>query len=116
MIADMGEYWEKLSGLPIPLGTIVVNRSVPHDIALKVNRIVRRSLDFAYRDSVASYEFVSQNAREMDRDVMNNHIKLYVNEFTSDLGPEGRRAISKLFEVAQKEYVIPEIPEKIFLT
>jgi len=116
LIADMGEYWEKLSGLPIPLGTIVINRSVPRDIALKVNRIVRRSLEYAYRDSVASYEFVAQHAREMDRDVMNNHIKLYVNEFTSDLGKEGRKAILKLFEIAQKESVIPDIPEKIFLT
>jgi 1,4-dihydroxy-6-naphthoate synthase len=115
-IADMGEYWEKLTGLPIPLGTIVVKRSVPEDVALKVNRIVKRSLDYAYRDSVASYEFVAGNAREMDRDVMNNHIKLYVNEFTSQLGEEGRRAITKLYEVARERNVIPEMPERIFLT
>ncbi|HVN58600.1 MAG TPA: 1,4-dihydroxy-6-naphthoate synthase [Bacteroidales bacterium] len=116
LIADMGEYWEKASGLPIPLGTIVINRSVPEEIALKVNRIVRRSLDYAYRDSVASYEFVAGNAREMDRDVMNNHIKLFVNEFTSELGPEGRKAIVKLFEVARQEGVIPSMPDRIFLT
>ena len=115
-IADMGEFWEKLSGLPIPLGTIVINRSVPEDIALKVNRIVRRSLDYAYRDSVASYEFVAGNAREMDRDVMNNHIKLFVNEFTSDLGEEGRKAITRLYDVAQAERVIPQMPQRIFLT
>jgi 1,4-dihydroxy-6-naphthoate synthase len=115
-IADMGEYWESVSGLPIPLGTIVINRSVPEEIALKVNRIVRRSLDYAYRDSVASYEFVAGNAREMDRDVMNNHIKLYVNEFTSDLGVEGKKAITKLFEVAREENVIPDLPGRIFLT
>jgi 1,4-dihydroxy-6-naphthoate synthase len=115
-IADMGEYWEKLTGLPIPLGTIVINRSVPEDVALKVNRILKRSLDYAYRDSVASFEFVAGNAREMDRDVMNNHIKLFVNEFTSELGQEGRRAIIKLYEIAQEEKVVPEMPERIFLT
>jgi 1,4-dihydroxy-6-naphthoate synthase len=115
-IADMGEYWEKLTGLPIPLGTIVIKRSVPEDIALKVNRILKRSLDYAYRDSVASYEFVAGNAREMDRDVMNNHIKLFVNEFTSKLGEVGRRAIIKLYEVARERNVIPEMPERIFLT
>jgi 1,4-dihydroxy-6-naphthoate synthase len=115
-IADMGEYWEKLTNLPIPLGTIVINRSVPEDVALKVNRILKRSLAYAYRDSVASYEFVAANAREMDRDVMNNHIKLFVNEFTSELGQEGRRAIKKLFEVAHKKNVIPEMPDRIFLT
>lgn len=115
-IADLGEYWEKLTDLPIPLGTIVINRSVPDDVALKVNRIVKRSLDYAYRDSVASYEFVARHAREMDRDVMNNHIKLYVNEFTSELGEEGRKAIKKLFEIAQNKNVIPEMPDRIFLT
>jgi 1,4-dihydroxy-6-naphthoate synthase len=115
-IADMGEYWEKLTGLPIPLGTIVIKRSVPEDIALKVNRILKRSLDFAYRDSVASYEFVASNAREMDRDVMNNHIKLYVNEFTSQLGEEGRRAVTRLFAIARERNVIPDLPERIFLT
>jgi 1,4-dihydroxy-6-naphthoate synthase len=115
-IADMGEYWEKLTGMPIPLGTIVINRSVPEDVALKVNRILKRSLNYAYRDSVASYEFVAGNAREMDRDVMNNHIKLFVNEFTSDLGQEGRNAIMKLYEIAQKVKVVPEMPARIFLT
>ena len=57
-IADMGEYWEKLTGLPIPLGAIVINRNIPEDIALKVNRILRRSLEYAYKDSFASYDFV----------------------------------------------------------
>ena len=115
-IADMGEYWEKLTNLPIPLGTVVINRSVPENVALKVNRILRRSLDYAYRDSQASYEFVVRNAQEMDRTVMNNHIKLFVNEFTMKLGSEGRTAIERLFSVARGVNVIPELPQRIFLT
>jgi 1,4-dihydroxy-6-naphthoate synthase len=115
-IADMGEYWENLTDMPIPLGAIVINRSVPNDIALKVNRIVRRSLEFAYKDSSASYDFVSRHAQEMDRNVMNNHIKLFVNSFTLDLGPEGRAAILKLLGLAAERKVIPVLPEKIFLT
>jgi 1,4-dihydroxy-6-naphthoate synthase len=115
-IADMGEYWEKLTGLPIPLGAIVINRSVPEDIALKVNRILKNSLDYAYRDAIASYDFVAGNAKEMDSDVMNNHIKLFVNEFTADLGVEGRAAIENLFSIAHKKGVIPALPEQIFLT
>jgi len=116
MIADMGEFWEKLTNLPIPLGTIVINRSVKEEIALKVNRILKRSLEYAYRDSMASYDFVAGNAREMDSDVMNNHIKLYVNEFTADLGQEGRQAVESLFRIAYDKGVIPELPERIFLT
>jgi len=115
-IADMGEYWEKLTGLPIPLGGIVINRNIPHDIALKVNRILRRSLEYAYKDSFASYDFVSSNAKEMDSTVMNNHIKLYVNEFTIHLGSKGRRAINELFRIASEKGVIHSLHLRIFLT
>jgi 1,4-dihydroxy-6-naphthoate synthase len=115
-IADMGEYWEKLTDLPIPLGAIVINRSVPEDIALKVNRILRRSLEYAYKDSIASFDFVVKNAKEMNKNVMNNHIKLFVNDFTLELGKEGRTAIEKLFSIANELKVIPEMPQRLFLT
>lgn len=115
-IEDMGEYWQHRTGMPIPLGAIVINRKIPEEIALKVNRIVRRSLEYAYHDSFACYDFVSKNAKEMDSTVMNNHIKLYVNEFSLDLGKKGREAISMLFEIASKKGVIPQLPAKIFLT
>jgi 1,4-dihydroxy-6-naphthoate synthase len=114
--ADMGEYWERLTGLPIPLGSIVIKRTIPEDIALKVNRVLKRSIEYAYMDSLASYDFVSNNAREMDSTVMNNHIKLFVNEFTTNLGVDGRKAIETLFSIARERGVIPELPEKIFLT
>jgi 1,4-dihydroxy-6-naphthoate synthase len=115
-IADMGEFWEKLTGLPIPLGAIVIKRKIPQDIALKVNRIIRRSLEYAYRDSFASYRFVSENASDMDSTVMNNHIKLYVNEFTLDLGTRGKEAINEMFRLAGEKKVVPALPERIFLT
>jgi 1,4-dihydroxy-6-naphthoate synthase len=112
----MGEYWEGLTGLPIPLGAIVIKRDIPDDIAQKVNRIVRRSLEYAYKDSFASYDFVSGNAREMDSTVMNNHIKLFVNEYTLNLGNRGREAIVELFRIAVEKGVIPLLPGRIFLT
>jgi 1,4-dihydroxy-6-naphthoate synthase len=115
-LADMGEYWETLTGLPIPLGAIVINRNIPDDIAQKVNRVLRRSLEYAYKDSFASYDFVAGNAREMDSTIMNNHIKLFVNEYTLVLGPTGREAILELFRIAGDKGVIPALPERIFLT
>jgi len=115
-IADMGEFWEKLTGLPIPLGAIVVNRKIPDDIAQKVNRVLRRSLEYAYKDSFASYGFVVSHASEMDSTVMNNHIKLYVNEFTLSLGDKGREAINELFRIAGEKGIIPTLPDRIFLT
>lgn len=115
-IADMGEYWEKLTGLPIPLGTIVINRRIPTEMALKVNRIINRSLEYAYNDSLASYDFILSNAQEMESTVMNKHIKLFVNKFTSNLGRDGKKAISELYRIAREKMIVPELPEEIFLT
>jgi 1,4-dihydroxy-6-naphthoate synthase len=115
-IADMGEYWEKLTGLPIPLGTIVINRRIPTNIAMKVNRIIKRSLEYAYNDSLASYDFVRENAQEMDSAVMNKHIKMFVNKYALNLGREGKMAISELLRVSEEKGIIPELPHQIFLT
>ena len=115
-IADMGDYWEKLTGHPIPLGTIVINRRIPAEIALKVNRIIKRSLEYAYHDSLASFDFVVANAKEMDSTVMNNHIKLFVNKFTLNLGKDGKKAIRELYRIAGEKGIIPAMPEQIFLT
>jgi 1,4-dihydroxy-6-naphthoate synthase len=113
-IADLGEYWEKLTNLPVPLGTIVINRRIPAATAMKVNRIIRRSLDYAYRDPEASYDFIRENAKDMESQVVNNHIKLFVNNYTLNLGTEGKNAISELFRVAGEKGILPEMPEKIF--
>ncbi|MFO7575268.1 MAG: 1,4-dihydroxy-6-naphthoate synthase [Bacteroidales bacterium] len=114
-IADMGDFWGRLTGLPVPLGAIVVTRSIDEEIALRVNRVLRRSLEYAYSDALASYPFVAGNAREMDSEVMNSHIKLYVNDFTLSLGEEGKTAITTLFDIASEKGVIPSLPEKIFI-
>jgi 1,4-dihydroxy-6-naphthoate synthase len=114
-IADMGEYWENLTGLPIPLGTIVINRNIPVEIARKVNRVIRRSLEYAYDDSFASYDFVAGNAKEMNSTVMNKHIKLFVNEFSINLGNKGKKAINELYRISLEKKIIPELPENIFL-
>jgi 1,4-dihydroxy-6-naphthoate synthase len=115
-IADMGTYWEKMTHLPIPLGVIIINKRIPKDIALKFNRILRRSIEFAWANSQASYDFVSSNAREMDSTVMNSHIRLFVNEFSLNLGTEGRKALTELYRIAHERGITPEVPDSIFLT
>jgi 1,4-dihydroxy-6-naphthoate synthase len=114
-IADLGEFWESLTGLPIPLGSIVIHRRIPEVIAVKFNRVLRRSIEYAGENSLASYDFVAANAREMDSSVMNNHIRLFVNDFTVQLGSEGREALTELFKIAHEKGVIPEVPQNIFL-
>jgi 1,4-dihydroxy-6-naphthoate synthase len=115
-IADMGEYWEKMTGLPVPLGVIIINRKIPLKIALKFNRILKRSIEFAQENSLASYDFVASNAREMESSVMNSHIRLFVNEFSLHLGTEGRKALSELFRVGHEKGITPLVQDAIFLT
>ncbi|HAX93328.1 MAG TPA: 1,4-dihydroxy-6-naphthoate synthase [Bacteroidales bacterium] len=114
-IADMGEFWEKLTGLPVPLGFIVINRRIPRDIALKFNRILRKSIEFARENSSEQQDFVTSHAREIEKSVISRHIDLYVNDFTLTLGPVGRKAVSELYRIAAEKGVIPELPESIFL-
>jgi len=114
-LADTGDYWERLTGLPVPLGAIVVKRNLDRDVALAVNRILAASIDYAYTDSLASYHFVSSNAKEMESNVMNSHIRLYVNEFTRQLGIDGKAAVNRFFEIAHERGAIPELPPQIFL-
>jgi len=113
-VVDLGEFWETKTGLAIPLRGIVVNRKFPAEIQRKIDRIMKRSIEFALENPKASYPFVKHHAQEMDDTVMESHLKLYVNDFTSDLGKEGRKAVKMLFSEATKLGVIPKIREDIF--
>ena len=114
-LADTGENWERLTGLPVPLGAIVIRRDLDPEVALAVNRILYESIEYAYTDSLASYHFVSSNAKEMESEVMNSHIRLYVNEFTRHLGIDGKAAVRRFYEIAKEKGAIPALPERIFL-
>jgi len=115
-IADMGEFWERLTGLPVPLGTIIIHRRIPEDIALKFNRILRRSIEYARENELESYDFVASHAREMDSSVINCHIGLFVNDFSLMLGSVGRKALAELFRIAHERGITPAVPDRIFLT
>jgi 1,4-dihydroxy-6-naphthoate synthase len=114
-IIDLGEYWETLTGKPIPLGGIVVNRKLSGNIRKKINRVMKRSVEFAFANPNASYPFVKQYAQEMDDEVMRSHIELYVNDFTRDLGTEGRTSIETLYSEAIKHGVIQKIGQDLFV-
>ncbi|MGI6324276.1 MAG: 1,4-dihydroxy-6-naphthoate synthase [Bacteroidales bacterium] len=113
-LADLGEFWEGMTGLPVPLGMIVINRRIPEETALAVSRIIQRSVEFAFEDPATSRDFVSENAREMEGEVMRKHIELYVNKFTINLGHEGRKAIAELYRIASDKGIIPAMPERLF--
>ncbi len=115
-VIDLGEYWEEKTGLPIPLGGIAVNRKLDKEIQLKLNRVLKRSVGFAFENPKSAYPFIKQYAQEMDEDVMYKHIELYVNDFTKDLGLDGRNAIKVLYEKAISLGILPQMDQQIFLT
>ena len=114
-IIDLGEYWEGRTGAPIPLGGIVMRRSLPEEIQQRMNRVMRRSVEYAFAHPDASMPFVREHAQEMSPDVMRQHIDLYVNEYSVDLGADGRRAVETLFQHATAAGVIPAPREALFL-
>jgi 1,4-dihydroxy-6-naphthoate synthase len=114
-IVDLGEFWESKTGAPIPLGGIVIKRSFPDELKQTVNRVIRRSVEYAFAHRDASLPFVRAHAQEMSEQVMYQHIDLYVNDYSIDLGAEGRRAIEILFSRATETGVIPPINQPLFL-
>lgn len=99
-IIDLGEWWEHETSSPIPLGCIAINRDA-ETIAHKdvIEYTIRDSVEYAFKNPLASHEYVKSLAQEMDDKVIDQHIRLYVNEFTISLGEKGRKAINKLEEM-----------------
>lgn len=99
-IADLGELWENSTGFPIPLGGIIMKRTIDPNIGQTVNDLIRESVFYAFAHPEEAMDFVRLHAREMDESVMWQHINLYVNDFTKDLGEKGKTAINHFIETA----------------
>ncbi len=114
-IIDLGEFWQQKTSSLIPLGGIIVNRNLSKDIILKINRVLKRSVEFAFKNPLESLSFIKKHAQEMDEKIMYKHIELYVNNFTLDLGIEGKNAINLLYQYADNLNLIPKLPFDIFI-
>jgi 1,4-dihydroxy-6-naphthoate synthase len=114
-VADLGEFWESQFNRLVPLGCIVIKRSLPKTTIELVNRMISESVSYAFNKPEISREFIKQNAQELDDDVIKKHIELYVNRFSIDLGPEGREAIKFLFQKGNELRLLPAIKNNIFI-
>ena len=114
-IIDLGQFWEDLTQGPIPLGGIMVKRELPENIKQKVNRIIKRSVQYAFDHPESGMDFICSLSQEMSKEVINKHIELYVNKFSIDLGEVGRNAVQTFFEQAHKLGIIPETKQNLFL-
>ena len=114
-IRDLGEFWETSTKQHIPLGGIAIKRSLPVSVQNKVDRVLKRSVQYALDQPEQTMDYVSQFAQEMNPEVMLQHIQLYVNEYTVQLGATGRLAIEKLFEMAQERLALAITKKDLFL-
>lgn len=106
-LVDLGEWWERETGLPIPLGAIVGDRRLGPPLLREVQRALRRSVIYARRHPEESREYVARHAQELSPEVIRAHIDLYVNDFTEDLGSEGTHAVRVLFRRAEERGIVP---------
>ena len=101
-VKDLGEFWEEETQLPIPLGGIVVKRILPLAIQQKLERALRRSVKYAFENPNSSADYVQCHAQAMEKEVIDAHINLYVNDYSISLGEKGRKAVEMVFEKAGK--------------
>ena len=105
-LLDLGEYWESTTGLPIPLGGIVIKKEYPSEVQQLVNQLIRESVTFAYAHTDQVMPYIRTHAQAMEDHVMQSHIDLYVNEYSIDLGGKGRHAVQTMFSMANEKGLI----------
>jgi 1,4-dihydroxy-6-naphthoate synthase len=111
----LGEEWETKTHSPIPLGGIFIKRSLDTEVQHKVDSLIRQSIEFAFANPESSRSYVKEHSQEMEDSVITQHINLYVNKYSLDLGIEGRRAIEILFEIGKENSIIPNNNLELFI-
>jgi 1,4-dihydroxy-6-naphthoate synthase len=114
-IMDLGEFWDSLIHAPIPLGGIVIKRNLSNDLQQKVNRLIKKSVGYAFENPESSMAYVKAHAQEMSEEVIKKHIALYVNNFSIDLGETGINAVQLLFNKAKELNLFKFNNEKIVI-
>ncbi len=107
-LIDLGEWWEVKTGLPVPLGGIIAKRSLGDGLINTINTALKSSIDYAFSNRVEPMNYIKEHSQELSDDLINQHIDLYVNHFSVDLGDEGERAVVELFTRAEKTGLIPK--------
>ncbi|MBI5638956.1 MAG: 1,4-dihydroxy-6-naphthoate synthase [Nitrospirae bacterium] len=115
-VIDLGDWWEKETGLPIPLGGILARRSLGEDLIREVDVLVRKSVEYAFSHRKEPLSYIRRHSREMDEAVIHRHIDLYVNDFSLDIGDNGIRAVEELFKRAEEKGIIGKSSEPVFMS
>lgn len=113
-LVDLGEWWENKTGQPIPLGAITVRNDLDPALSGRINAVIRDSIEYAYANPEASDAYIRTHAQEMEPVVIRQHIELYVNQYSIQLGAEGRRAVTELFRQARQKNLIRVTEASVF--
>lgn len=114
-VADLGESWERKFSKPIPLGCIAIRRDLPRELKETIQRGIADSVKWAFEHPQDSRDYIQKHAQELSREVQEKHIELYVNQFSIDLGVEGREAINLLLSYGHQVNLLPQCVEPIFI-
>jgi 1,4-dihydroxy-6-naphthoate synthase len=107
-VADLGEWWEDTTGLPLPLGGILAKRNLGKDVIKKVDSLVRKSIEYSLSHRQEPKVYIKQHSQELEDQIIEQHINLYVNDYSLDIGKEGLSAVRELFRRAEMRGIIKE--------
>ncbi len=114
-LLDLGDWWEGETGHPIPLGGIVAKRSLGEEALAAIGNALRASVEYAFAHPAEANGYIRSHSQEMSDEVCSAHIRLYVNDFSLDLGAEGEAAVNALLSRAEENALIPRSPYSLFL-
>ncbi len=115
-IIDLGDWWEKETGLPIPLGGIIARRSLGNKMIKQIDDSIKLSILYAFDNRQTPVDYIKQHSQELSDDVINQHINLYVNDFSVDPGEDGEKALCELFARAEEAKIIPKSNNSVFIS
>jgi 1,4-dihydroxy-6-naphthoate synthase len=107
-IVDLGKWWQKVTGLPLPLGGNAIRRSLGHELMVSVGQALRDSIQYALDHREEALAYAMQFARDLDPQLADRFVGMYVNERTLDYGPDGREAVKRLLDMGHKAGIIPQ--------
>jgi 1,4-dihydroxy-6-naphthoate synthase len=114
-VMDLGEWWEKETGLPLPLGGILARRDLGEPLIRKIEALIRESIEYAFSKRAEPLSYIRKHSQEMEEEVIEKHIRLYVNTYSLDVGDEGVRAVEELFRRSEEKGIIPRSSQPLFL-
>jgi len=114
-LIDLGDFWEKETGYPIPLGGIAVKKNIPAEIQQRIDNMIKQSIKYAFKNYPSLPWYVKLHSQEMEETVMRQHIDLYVNNFSVDLGEAGKKAVNAFLEIYARNNQLSAIKEDVFI-